>query len=50
MGALILKLQAANSTDISQTLKEQLRSHQALTTYGKSLLPSPPLEEGSWRV
>lgn len=54
MGALILKVQAANSTDMSQTLREPLHavvillhSHQAVTKYGKFLLPSPQSQEGS---
>lgn len=54
MGALILKVQAANSTDMSQTLRESLHavvillhSHQAVTKYGKFLLPSPQSQEGS---
>lgn len=57
MGALILKLQAANSTDMSQMPSDPLHaivillhSHQALAKYGKFLFPSPQLRGGSWRV
>lgn len=57
MGALILKLQAANSADMSQMPSDPLHaivillhSHQALTKYGKFLFPSPQLWGGSWRV
>lgn len=57
MGALILKLQAANSTDMSQMPSDPLHaivillhSHQALTKCGKFLFPSPQLRGGSWRV
>lgn len=56
MGVLILKLQAANSTDMSQMPSDPLHaivillhSHQALTKY-KFLLPSLQLRGGSWRV
>lgn len=57
MGALILKLQATNSADMSQMPSDPLHaivillhSHQALTKYGKFLFPSPQLWGGSWRV